>query len=185
MRPDAEAKSRSTPVLSMVEGREQVLDIDCLLDSFIKLDREGLVITWNIQAEQTFGWSQAEALGRSVSELIIPLRNPNLFERMRRQLLLADENSAQRLRAQVTALHREGTEFEIELVLFPMQSEQDRYTGIFARQVSQRPISENEIRERYRAHMDQLAECYSEMNLRGKMVFVNKAYCETFGVARE
>jgi diguanylate cyclase (GGDEF)-like protein/PAS domain S-box-containing protein len=42
------------------------------LDAFVAIDGDGLVIHWNRQAEQTFGWSRAEATGQPLAQLIIP-----------------------------------------------------------------------------------------------------------------
>jgi PAS domain S-box-containing protein len=38
----------------------------------IATDAAGLVTTWNARAEALYGWSRAEALGRSVMELTVP-----------------------------------------------------------------------------------------------------------------
>src|SRR6476659_10451426 len=43
-------------------------------ESFISVDEAGLIREWNAQAEQDFGWSREEALGRPVAELIVPGR---------------------------------------------------------------------------------------------------------------
>ncbi len=55
--------------------------LDTTQDAFIALDGAGAVTAWNRAAEQLFGWSQAEALGRSLSELIIPQRHRAAHER--------------------------------------------------------------------------------------------------------
>ena len=41
-------------------------------DAFIGMDEHSVIVQWNAQAEQTFGWTQQEALGRSLAETIIP-----------------------------------------------------------------------------------------------------------------
>lgn len=49
------------------EGRkEQILNLDNLLDAFIGTDREGLINAWSFHAQEIFGWSSDEALGRAV-----------------------------------------------------------------------------------------------------------------------
>src|SRR5581483_4918334 len=42
-------------------------------DAFVAIDAAGVIRDWNPQAEAVFGWSRAEALGRSLAELVIPL----------------------------------------------------------------------------------------------------------------
>ena len=42
--------------------------------AFVGINRSGAVVQWNKQAEQIFGWTQAEALTKDLAELIIPER---------------------------------------------------------------------------------------------------------------
>ncbi len=165
------------------EGQEQTFDVDNLLNAFLSADTEGLITTWNLQAEDTFGWSRFEAVGRPIWQLIVPARNSHRVEQTMRQFFLGSENSAQRSRTRMTALHRDGKEFEIEAVFFPMRSSNSM--GLVARQVSQREFTEAEAEKRQHALMDQLGECYVESDLRGRITFINKAYCETYGVSPE
>ena len=37
-------------------------------DAFVGMDEDSTIVTWNAQAEQTFGWTQEEALGRNLAE---------------------------------------------------------------------------------------------------------------------
>ncbi len=41
-------------------------------DAIVGMDLAGTVTTWNPAAEQLFGWTTAEALGRSLADLIVP-----------------------------------------------------------------------------------------------------------------
>jgi len=41
-------------------------------DAVVSIDEAGNVIAWNTCAEQIFGWSAQEAMGRKLAELIIP-----------------------------------------------------------------------------------------------------------------
>jgi two-component system sensor histidine kinase UhpB len=44
------------------------------LDAVIVMGEDGLIVGWNAIAEKVFGWSEREAIGRELSELIIPHR---------------------------------------------------------------------------------------------------------------
>ncbi|GAC1337760.1 MAG: hypothetical protein NVSMB20_13930 [Bradyrhizobium sp.] len=46
--------------------------IDNALDAFIQMNESGIILDWNSQAENVFGWSRAEAVGKPLQELIIP-----------------------------------------------------------------------------------------------------------------
>ena len=57
--------------------------LDSALDAVIGMDARGLVTGWNPRAEEIFGWTREEALGRKLAELIIP---PALREKHARGL---------------------------------------------------------------------------------------------------
>ena len=42
--------------------------VDTAHDAFVSLDESGRITAWNPQAEETFGWTEAEAVGRSFAE---------------------------------------------------------------------------------------------------------------------
>src|SRR5436309_3560076 len=46
--------------------------IETANDAVVTIDERGCVSVWNAKAEETFGWSAAEAHGRPVAELVIP-----------------------------------------------------------------------------------------------------------------
>ena len=48
------------------------LILDTAHDAFVGMDEDSHIVSWNAQAEQTFGWTREEALGRNLAETIIP-----------------------------------------------------------------------------------------------------------------
>lgn len=46
--------------------------LDSSVDSYAGMDSSGRVLEWNRAASQTFGWSREEAVGRLLTELIVP-----------------------------------------------------------------------------------------------------------------
>ena len=53
------------------EERRRLI-LDNAHDAFVAMSADGLIAEWNRQAEITFGWPRAEAVGRVLSETIIP-----------------------------------------------------------------------------------------------------------------
>ena len=51
------------------------LIIETAYDAYIGMNGAGLINDWNAQAQTTFGWSRSEVVGRSLTELIVPLRH--------------------------------------------------------------------------------------------------------------
>jgi PAS domain S-box-containing protein len=97
------------------------LIIETAYDAFIEIDSAGNVTHWNRQAETTFGWRRQDAVGKSLAELIIP---PSLREAHRtglQKFLETGEGPIFRKRIELSALRRDGTEFAVELVVWPIQ----------------------------------------------------------------
>src|SRR3954449_12965088 len=81
------------------------------------MDGDGMVRDWNPSAEDLFGFSWNEAVGRELAELIIPpaYRSAHRAAFTRyletRQAVILDK------RLQLSALHQEGHEFAVELTI--------------------------------------------------------------------
>jgi PAS domain S-box-containing protein len=85
------------------------------------MDANGVIIDWNPQAEKTFGFPSSQAVGRRLSETIIPERY-----RARHQLGLAHflktgEGPLLGKPVEITALRADGSEFPVELKISPVR----------------------------------------------------------------
>src|ERR1700722_8925284 len=87
------------------------------LDCIVIADAENRVVEFNPSAEETFGYSRDEALGRPLTELIIP---PSLRDAHRRAFDAFVESRSPKLlgrRIEIAAMRADGTEFPVELAL--------------------------------------------------------------------
>lgn len=55
--------------------------LETALDAVVVMREDGTVAGWNSVAEKIFGWSRADAIGRQLSELLIPLRHREAHHR--------------------------------------------------------------------------------------------------------
>jgi diguanylate cyclase (GGDEF)-like protein/PAS domain S-box-containing protein len=116
-------------------------------------DESGQVTFWNRGAENTFGYSAAEMIGRSV-EAIIPER----FRAAHREGLsrAASSDSYHGRNVEMTGLHREGHEFPVEGSLSTWMEGTRRQFGALMRDISERRRNEERL---YRlAHYDHLTQ---------------------------
>lgn len=120
--------------------------LDCSADALIGMDVNGRVTEWNRAAEAMFGWSHTEAVGRTVSELIIPAGYRDAHERRFRHFLATGEGRTLGQPCEVTALNRSGREFSVELTRWSLASGADTRLYAFARDVTER--KRREQRER-------------------------------------
>jgi PAS domain S-box-containing protein len=121
--------------------------VDHAHDAYVAIDRDGRIVTWSAEAERTFGWSASEVLGRQLSETIIPPRYREDHRRgLRRYLETGEERVFDRL-LQLEALHRDGSEFPVELSIATFEIGNGRFFGAFIRDVTERRRLEERLRE--------------------------------------
>lgn len=86
-------------------------------DAIILMDPRGTISYWNQMAETLFGWSHTEALGKNLHELIAPKRYHESFINSFDHFLKSGEGPAINKVLDVSAIHKDGHEFSIELTL--------------------------------------------------------------------
>ena len=113
----------------------------------VTINHKGIVTGWNSHAEKLFGWPRAEALGRELADLIIPER---LREQHRSGMHRYVESGVARVlnkRIEMSALHRDGTEFPVELAITPIGFGDDLVFSGFIRDITSRVRAEAALRE--------------------------------------
>ena len=111
--------------------RERAL-ADVAFDAIIELDGAWRITEWNAPAELTFGWQRAEALGMA-SSLLVPLRNRHLYEEDLQRLTSGDRAVKRRA---ITALHKDGHEFRIEIATTALRRGDQTYIVAQARDIT-------------------------------------------------
>jgi PAS domain S-box-containing protein len=91
--------------------------LDGTREAFIAMDGGGFVIDWNAASERTFGWSREEAVGRTLSDLIIPEDFREAHLRGLQRFLDTGTAKALNRPLELLALRRDGSEFPIELTI--------------------------------------------------------------------
>lgn len=107
-------------------------------DAFVAIDARGLITDWNPQAEATFGWTREEVVGRELAETVIPEALREAHRRGVERYLSTGEAVVSGKRLELTALHREGREFPIELTISPLQTEHGQTFNAFLRDITER-----------------------------------------------
>src|SRR6185369_5073589 len=102
---------------------------------------------WNPRAEQIFGWTREEALGRMMAEVIIPARYREEHVRGLERFLRTGQAALLDRRVELTALHRDGREFRVELAVTHVAEGGFHTFTAFVRDITGRKHAEEE-RER-------------------------------------
>jgi len=105
---EAAAKANEQRIHSVVAYAQQAI---------VSTNEPGLIMRWNSHAEQLFGWSAEEAIGRSMSELIVPPEQRAMHDEAMDRFLETGKHIVLGQRIEVSALRRNGEEFPIELAM--------------------------------------------------------------------
>ena len=143
---DFTKRRRAEEALHESEARTRPI-FDTALDAVITIDEHGIVKEWNPQAEAIFGWRYDEAVGRSMSELAIPLRYRAAHENGLRQFLATRAGPLLNRRVEITAVRRDGSEFPVELSIAPYRIGEAWFFSGFLRDITRRKQAEVALRE--------------------------------------
>jgi PAS domain S-box-containing protein len=117
------------------------------LDAVVTIDATGRVLTFNRAAVRTFGYSEREALGRDVAELIIP---PSLRDRHHRALADHLEHGAHVIlnrRVELTGMRADGSEFPVELTVTRVPLDGAAIFTAYLRDITDRKAAECALRD--------------------------------------
>jgi PAS domain S-box-containing protein len=116
------------------------LVIESAHDAFIAMDGNGMIIDWNRQAEATFGLPSSQAIGRKLSETIIPERYRQQHEAGLKHFFKTGEGPLLRKTVRITALRADGTEFPVELAISPIQWADTWIFNAFLHEITDRNV---------------------------------------------
>lgn len=105
----------------MKEGAERHRRvIDAALDAIVTMDASGVLIDLNPAAEDMFGYTIAEIVGREMADLFVPEKYRSRHREGLDRVRTTGEGPILGKRLELTALRRDGTEFPIELTVTPV-----------------------------------------------------------------
>jgi PAS domain S-box-containing protein len=120
--------------------------LEAALDAVVTMDHSGRIVGWNHAAETTFGYRADEAVGREMADVIVP---PGLRSAHRNGLarfLETEQAVILDRRLELTAVHKNGTEFPVELTITRIGVPGPPSFMGFLRDISDRKHAEDELR---------------------------------------
>ena len=135
------ARPGGVPQAALSEAQLRAI-LDAALDAVITMGTNGLITSWNPQAAAMFGWSAAEAVGDKLSDLIIPVALREAHHRGLTGFLETGSGAILRRRLEVTALHRDGHEFPVELTVTPLSVDGTWRFSAIIRDLTERKAAE-------------------------------------------
>ncbi len=181
---DLSEQKRAAEALRRLEQQARSI-VDTALDAVVATDADGIITDWNKQAEVIFGWTTSEALGRRMSETIIPMQHRLAYERGLRRFFETGRGAILNQRIEITALRRDGREFPVELAVTPLKLGDTWTFSSFIRDISDRKQAEEAIRQSER-ELREVIETIPAMAFTalpdGSTEFVNQRFVEYTGL---
>lgn len=129
---ESEAERRRLTEAELKESEElRRLVVESSMDAIIATDAGGQVILWNRIAESVFGWSEAEARGRPLTETLA---------------VDTSRMAEAGIRNEARACTKDGRRLDVELYVVPHRSHRGQIQVAFIRDISERKASEEAIR---------------------------------------
>ena len=94
-----------------------------MLPVAVTMDSQGLVCEWTSLAQQLFGYSRSQALGKSLGDLIVPPEARPFHEAGLRRYAATREAHCLGQRVDIDALHGKGHVVPIQLQITPREVE--------------------------------------------------------------
>ena len=170
-------------------GRDEL--IAAALDAIVTIDADDRIVEFNPSAERTFGFRREDALGRSLTDLIVP---PSKRAQHRAGVRRVAAGAPFRLlgkRLELSAVRADGSEFPAELTITQTSSEPFRVTA-FVRDLSAQHAAREALREseaRYAQAFDQapvgIALVSIDPSSPGRLLRVNGALSRMTGYTQE
>ena len=89
--------------------------LDSMLDAFIEVDSDGVILLWNGKAEEMFGWSKSEVVGCYVQDMIVPERYRELYNNqvLVEAIKMAYKGTGEVAERNIILKKRDGTEIPV------------------------------------------------------------------------
>jgi diguanylate cyclase (GGDEF)-like protein/PAS domain S-box-containing protein len=114
-------------------------------DAYIAIDDKGTITAWNQQASLTLGWTAAEAIGQSLSSMIIPRGQRSAHSAGMKKFISTGEGPVIGKRIELAALRKDGSEITMEVRIRAHQVDEQVFFSAFLHDISARKGKEAEL----------------------------------------
>ncbi len=106
-------------------------------DGMVIVNRDGAIVLVNARAEQLFGYERAELVGQQV-EILVPDRYSGMHMAFRNGYVSEPRTRSMGLSGDLFARRKDGSEFPIEVMLSPLETDEGLLVSAAVRDISER-----------------------------------------------
>ena len=121
--------------------------VNSALDCIIIMDHKGCISEFNPMAEQTFGYSREQVIGRDLAETIIPPAQRKAHKEGLAHYLATGESPILGNRIEINAMRADGTEFPIEMAVSVTRDRDTPLFTSFIRDITERREYETTLKQ--------------------------------------
>lgn len=121
--------------------------INSSLDAIITINEKGIITEWNNQAIELFGFKRNESIGKDLGTLIIPEKFREAHARGMKHFLQTGEGPVLNQRIEISAMHKEGHYFPVELSIVPVRMNKSYLFSAFVRDITLRKKAEHDMEQ--------------------------------------
>lgn len=119
-------------------------------DAFLSVDDDGLLVSWNREAQRLFGYPAAEALGRPVTQLLFLTPEERKDSEGRRRRLIEDLDEGAYVRYESEMVRADGSHFPAEVSVSRLPGKDAGGLVAFVRDLSQHKQQRKEREQLFR-----------------------------------
>ena len=154
-------------------------------DAFIGIDSAGVVNNWNRAAEQMFGWSAAEAIGKDLTATIIPREYHQAHHAGLERFLQTGHGDKVSQRLELPVLAKSGALIPVEMTISAYTVSEQTFFSAFLHDISERREAAAALEEKQRlldAVLDSVDVGVVACDGRGQLTLFNRAAAKFHGV---
>ncbi len=181
MREEIERQTQELSVaLKDVQKAEAISNaiINTAMDAVVTINEQGEIQNWNKAATKIFGYEESEALGREMSELMLPEELRLVHKKGMEHYLATGEGPILRRQIEVPALCKDGRIIDVELFVSPIELSDQTLFSSFLRDITEDKSIRKEVAEQRQllnAILNFLPVDIYLKNQEKKFVFINNS----------